>query len=86
MLCQQKPEIGRGSNRMLSLRQDPISRASGSAPGRPDTGGLAARANVTQSVISAYESDRRQPTLPTLASLVQAAGFELSIGLRRRRT
>lgn len=44
---------------------------------------LAAKAGITQSVISAYESGRRQPTLPTLASLVEAAGFDLTIGLRR---
>lgn len=44
---------------------------------------LAARAGVTQSVISAYESGQRQPSLPTLARLVDAAGFELTLGLRR---
>ena len=44
---------------------------------------LATRAGITQSVISAYESGRRQPTLPTLESLVEAAGFDLTIGLRR---
>ena len=38
---------------------------------------LAARAGVTQSVISAYESGHRQPSLPTLAALVGAAGYEL---------
>ena len=44
---------------------------------------LAARADVTQSVISAYESGQRQPSLPVLARLVNAAGFELTLGLRR---
>ena len=44
---------------------------------------LAAKAGVTQSVISAYESGRRQPSLPTLEFLVEAAGFDLTIGLRR---
>lgn len=44
---------------------------------------LAARAGVTQSVISAYESGRRQPSLPTLAALIEAAGFELTTGIRR---
>jgi uncharacterized protein len=44
---------------------------------------LAARAGVTQSVISAYESGQRQPSLPTLTRLVDAAGFELTVGLRR---
>jgi len=40
---------------------------------------LARQAGVTQSVISAYESGRRQPSLPTLAALVEAAGFELEV-------
>jgi uncharacterized protein len=44
---------------------------------------LTARAGVTQSVISAYESGQRQPSLPVLARLVDAAGFELTLGLRR---
>ena len=45
---------------------------------------LAARAGVTQSVISAYESGRRQPAVPTFAALVDATGSELVIGLRRQ--
>ncbi len=44
---------------------------------------LAARAGTTQSVISVYEAGRRQPSLPTLASLVAAAGYELDVRLRR---
>jgi len=44
---------------------------------------LAARAGLTQSVISAYESGQRQPSIPALARLIQAAGFELTLGLRR---
>lgn len=44
---------------------------------------LAARAGVTQSVISAYESGQRQPSIPALDRLVGAAGFELTLGLRR---
>jgi uncharacterized protein len=44
---------------------------------------LAARAGVTQSVISAYESGQRQPSLPALARLVGAAGFDLTLSLRR---
>jgi predicted nucleotidyltransferase/DNA-binding XRE family transcriptional regulator len=43
---------------------------------------LGARAGVTQSVISAYESGHRQPSLPTLAGLIEAAGFELVAELR----
>jgi uncharacterized protein len=45
---------------------------------------LAARAGVTQSVVSAYESGHRQPAIPTLAALVEAAGCELVIGVRRQ--
>lgn len=44
---------------------------------------LASRAGVTQSVVSAYESGGRQPSLPTLARLVAATGFELDVRLRR---
>ena len=47
---------------------------------------LARRAGVAQSVVSAYESGRRQPALPTLAALVEAAGFDLQLGLRRSRS
>jgi uncharacterized protein len=45
---------------------------------------LAHRAGVTQSVISAYESGHRQPSLRTLASLVDAADYELVTEVRRR--
>ena len=45
---------------------------------------LAGRAGVTQSVISAYESGRREPSLPTLAALIEAAGYELTAGIRRQ--
>ncbi|HSV37760.1 MAG TPA: helix-turn-helix transcriptional regulator, partial [Nocardioidaceae bacterium] len=40
---------------------------------------LAQRAGTTQSVISAYESDRRQPALTTLEGLVAATGLELEV-------
>jgi predicted nucleotidyltransferase/DNA-binding XRE family transcriptional regulator len=43
---------------------------------------LASRAGITQSVVSAYESGRRQPSLPVLHSLIEAAGLELRIELR----
>ncbi|MGH2928012.1 MAG: helix-turn-helix domain-containing protein [Solirubrobacteraceae bacterium] len=43
---------------------------------------LGRRAGVTQSVVSAYESGRRQPSLPTLAQLVRAAGLELDMVVR----
>jgi len=45
---------------------------------------LARRAGVTQSVISAYESGSRQPAVPTLAALVDAAGYELVMDLRQQ--
>ena len=45
---------------------------------------LAARAGVTQSVVSAYESVHRQPAIPALAALIDAAGYELVLGLRRQ--
>jgi predicted nucleotidyltransferase/DNA-binding XRE family transcriptional regulator len=44
---------------------------------------LARRAGVAQSVISAYESGRRQPALPTLAALVRAAGLDLAFAVRK---
>ena len=40
---------------------------------------LAQRAGVTQSVISAYESGARQPSLPTLARLVAATGSDIEV-------
>lgn len=43
---------------------------------------LADRAGVTQSVISAYEAGRRQPSLPTLTALIAATGYELDLQLR----
>jgi transcriptional regulator with XRE-family HTH domain len=42
---------------------------------------LAARAGVARSMVSAYESDHRQATLPTLMRLLAAAGFELRMHL-----
>jgi len=45
---------------------------------------LAMRAGVTQSVISAYESGHRQPAIPALAALVDAAGYELVVDVRRQ--
>jgi len=45
---------------------------------------LAVRAGVAQSVISVYESGRRQPALPTLAALIKATGFDLDVRLRQR--
>ena len=42
---------------------------------------MAQRAGVAVTMISAYERGRRQPTLPTLTRLLQAAGFELRMNL-----
>jgi uncharacterized protein len=42
---------------------------------------LARRAGVAQSVISAYESDRREPGLRTLTKLIDATGHRLVIDL-----
>jgi transcriptional regulator with XRE-family HTH domain len=42
---------------------------------------LAARADVPATMISAYERDRRQPTVPTLLRLLRAAGFDLRMEL-----
>jgi uncharacterized protein len=44
---------------------------------------LARRAGVTQSVVSAYESAARQPSLSMLDRLVSATGLELQIQVRR---
>ena len=35
-------------------------------------------------MISAYESGRRQPAVPTLTTLLDAAGYDLTLGLRRQ--
>lgn len=42
---------------------------------------LAERAGVQQPVISAYESGRRQPSLPMLQKLLAATGHRLDLGL-----
>jgi transcriptional regulator with XRE-family HTH domain len=44
-------------------------------------GELARRAGVPATMISAYENDRRQPTLTTLLRLLRSAGFDLSMRL-----
>ena len=43
---------------------------------------LARRAGVTQSVVSAYESGARQPSVPVLERLVAATGFDLEFSAR----
>ncbi len=42
---------------------------------------LACRANVAQSVISAYEAGRREPAFSTLARLVEASGHRMKVEL-----
>jgi transcriptional regulator with XRE-family HTH domain len=42
---------------------------------------LAERAGVPATMISAYERDRRQPTLGTLLRLLRAAGYDLRLQL-----
>ena len=45
---------------------------------------LAFRASVAQSMISAYEAGRRQPSLPTLARLIDAAGADLVVDIQQQ--
>jgi transcriptional regulator with XRE-family HTH domain len=45
---------------------------------------LGERAGVPATMISAYERDLRQPTLPTLERLLAAAGFELRLHIEPR--
>ena len=42
---------------------------------------LARRAGIAQSVISSYESGRREPSLRTLARLIEATEHELAIAV-----
>jgi transcriptional regulator with XRE-family HTH domain len=42
---------------------------------------LAEEAGISQQVVSAYETGRREPTLPTLLRLVRAAGLDLRFRL-----
>lgn len=42
---------------------------------------LAERAGMTQSVVSAYERGRREPSLPMLRRLVEAAGCRLTVSV-----
>lgn len=42
---------------------------------------MAARSGVTQSVISAYESGRREPAFSTLARMLRAADVEMNVTL-----
>ena len=42
---------------------------------------LAGRAGVSQQAISAYETGRKEPTLPFLQRLLGAAGFEMRVKL-----
>ncbi len=42
---------------------------------------LATRAGVTQQAVSAYETGRMEPTLPSLQRILAAAGFEMTVRL-----
>lgn len=42
---------------------------------------LANRLGVSQPTVAAYESGRREPTLPTLMRIIAAAGLDLELGL-----
>lgn len=42
---------------------------------------LAEAAGVSQQAVSAYETGRKEPTLPTLQRLIAAAGYEMRIRL-----
>ena len=44
---------------------------------------VARRAGLAQSVVSAYESGRRQPSVSTLERLISATGHSLVLGLER---
>ena len=44
-------------------------------------GQLAERAEMSQQAVSAYETGRKEPTIPSLQRLVAAAGFEIRIHL-----
>ena len=46
---------------------------------------LAGKAGVAQSVVSVYESGRRQPSIPTLAALIAATGYELDLSVVKPR-
>lgn len=46
---------------------------------------LARRAGVAQSVISAYESGRREPSLATLTRMVEATGHTIKLGLEENK-
>lgn len=45
---------------------------------------FAALVGLTQPTLSAYESGRRQPSLPTLMRMLARAGFELRLELAER--
>lgn len=45
---------------------------------------LAIRAGLSQQAVSAYETGRKEPTLPTLERLIDAAGLEMRIHLAPR--
>ena len=69
---------------MVSMKAAGLLREARTAAGLSQAE-LADKAGVTQSVISVYEAGRRQPSVPTLATLVAATGFELDLSIRKPR-
>lgn len=45
---------------------------------------LASRAGTSHSTLSAYESGRKVPSLPTLQRILDAAGYTLDVDVRRK--
>lgn len=67
---------------MHSSAADVISHARHAA--RLTQSQLGERARVTQSVVSAYESGSREPSVDMMRKLVNAAGFELNFEIAER--
>lgn len=73
--------VGEARNRYaISTVEVPITSRRASAD---RASGLAAAASVSQPTIAAYESRRRQPTLPVLWGLLRAAGWEPRVHLAK---
>lgn len=75
----------RYSCRMRDLRSGQLLREARTRAGLSQAE-LARRAGTTQSVVSAYESATRQPSLPMLDRLVSAAGLVLDMQVRAQKS
>lgn len=71
--------LGRQIGYLLPTQEPDLTHAIRAAFDLETQAELAARAGITQSVVSAYESGRRQPSLPVMHGLVNAAGLELGL-------